>query len=220
MNNSNSLKFTDMVVELTFKDEFLGTLPGDPEVYAQYVASKAPDAPTIQQEIEEFGVDETYEKGITVFARNEEENPCLFNYVIKGQFKNACSILRSCPNTASKKLTAFKKKIDGGIFIEPRKIPIEFDGKIEICERPLRASTPQGERVALAASEMIKPGAKLKFIIKVLDPAMIPLITEWLDYGAYNGLGQWHNSGKGRFDWKDITNDEDGASLLKKSKSK
>lgn len=27
------------------------------------------------------------------------------------------------------------------------------------------------------------------------------LIEEWLDYGMFNGLGQWRSSGKGAFKW-------------------
>ena len=45
--------------------------------------------------------------------------------------------------------------IDGLIFIAPRQIPIKFDGEMGICQRPLRAQTAQGERVALASSESI-----------------------------------------------------------------
>ena len=30
------------------------------------------------------------------------------------------------------------------------------------------------------------------------------LVREWLDYGKLRGLGQWRNSGKGRFEWKEV----------------
>ena len=36
---------------------------------------------------------------------------------------------------------------------------------------------------------------------EALDEA---LVREWLDYGAYSGIGQWRNSGKGRFTWEEI----------------
>lgn len=29
-------------------------------------------------------------------------------------------------------------------------------------------------------------------------------VREWLDYGMLRGLGQWRNSGKGRFTWEEI----------------
>ena len=42
--------------------------------------------------------------------------------------------------------------------------------------------------------------------ITTLTDDLMNTVIEWLDYGKFNGLGQWHNSGKGRFIWEDITN--------------
>jgi hypothetical protein len=30
-------------------------------------------------------------------------------------------------------------------------------------------------------------------------------VRSYLDFGLYNGLGQWRNSGKGRYRWTEIT---------------
>ena len=95
--------------------------------------------------------------------------------------------------------------IDGLIFPQPRKIPIVFDGEIGDCQRPLRAQTAQGERVSLASSDEIPAGATLTFDILCLDENHVPAVKEWLDYGALRGLGQWRNSGKGRFTWEEVT---------------
>lgn len=195
-----------MKVRLTMREEILGTLPGDKEVYRSFIASKAPDQSKVEEEI--VSIEEMYEKGITVFPRNSEGKACVFDYLIKGFFKNACNALRDADGTESKKLTAYKKKIDNLVFIEERLIPIQFEGEIGFCERPLRAQTAQGERVALACSEAIPAGAVLEFTIVTLKKEMMNYIIEWLDYGKFNGLGQWHNSGKGKFTWQDITNKE------------
>ena len=72
------------------------------------------------------------------------------------------------------------------------------------CQRPLRASTPQGERVALASSETVPAGTKLRFDIVMLDPKLEGLVREWLDYGELRGLGQWRNAGKGSYSWKEV----------------
>lgn len=200
---------TQMKVRVTLLEEMLGTLPGDPEIYRNYIASKAPDASTIEDEIEAIGVEEYSEKGMTVFARFEDGSPFVYDYLIKGFFKNACNALREADGTESKKLKAYKKKIDNLVFVEERKIKINFEGsapEINICERPLRASTAQGERVALACSESVQAGCTLEFTITVLTKEMMKYIIEWLDYGKFNGLGCWHNSGKGKFTWQDITN--------------
>lgn len=57
----------------------------------------------------------------------------------------------------------------------------------------------QGERVALAMSEQIPAGATAEFDIEVMNDEHLPAVLEWLDYGSKRGIGQWRNSGKGRF---------------------
>lgn len=106
--------------------------------------------------------------------------------------------------TESSKIKAFKKEIDGLIFVEPRQIPFNYSGEIGECQRPLRASTAQGERIALAHSETIPVGSSIEFSIIMLSDSHEKAVREWLDYGKYRGLGQWRNSGKGRFEWEEI----------------
>lgn len=201
-----------MKVKLTFIDDVLGSQPNDAEIYSRFIASKAPDAKTIEQEVEEFGAVEVDEKGMTVFARNADGQPCLKSYQIKGFFKAACAALRRVQGTKSAKTKAYKKVIDDTIFVYPdaadaagRFIPIQFDGDITVCQRPLRAQTMQGERVALASSECIAAGASVVFDIEYYNDADKDLICEWLDHGKHNGLSQWRNSGKGAFVWEEIT---------------
>ena len=99
----------------------------------------------------------------------------------------------------SGKLTAYKKVIDGLIFVSPRMIPIDINGTIGECQRPLRAQTAQGERVSLANSEEIPAGSTCEFDVTLLDDSHEKVVREWLDYGILRGIGQWRNSGKGRF---------------------
>lgn len=204
-------------VKLTLTEGMLGTSPNNKDIYRDFIATKAPDASTIEDEVAAVGMDEVAEKGMTVFPRDEHGKPFVYDYQIKGFFKDACSMLNRLtvkdPETGKKKkavnesgkLTAYKKVIDGMIFPQPRVIPIEFDGEIGICQRPLRAQTAQGERVALSMSEEIPAGATITFDVLCLDDEHIKAVKEWLDYGALRGLGQWRNSGKGRFIWEEIT---------------
>ena len=74
-----------------------------------------------------------------------------------------------------------------------------FDGEIGVCERPLRAQTAQGERVALAMSEEVPTGATAEFDVLCMSDEHTAAVREWLDYGQWRGLGQWRNSGKGSF---------------------
>ena len=99
--------------------------------------------------------------------------------------------------------------IDGMIFPEPREIPINFTGSIGDCQRPLRAETMQGPRVALAHSEIVPEGSTCEFTIQLLDETLEPVVRECLDYGKLRGLAQWRNSGKGRYVWDELDNKGD-----------
>lgn len=192
-----------MKVKLTFTEEVLGTSPANAEIYTDFVGSKAPDAMTMQEEVEMLGADAVAEKGMTIFPKLEDGTPFLWDYQIKGFFKDTCGALRKVPKSESSKIKAYKKEIDKLIFVKPRKIPFAVDGDLGVCERPLRAQTMQGERVSLAKSETIPAGSTIEFEIVMLTDNQ-ELVEEWLSYGQWNGIGQWRNSGKGRFDWEII----------------
>lgn len=194
----------EMRVRLTLLEEILGTASNNPEIHSEFIASKAPDAKSREEEIEAIGVDAEIEKGMTVFPRNAEGQPIMWDYQIKGFFKDACGMLRKVTDSKSSKIKAYKKEIDGLIFVQEREIPFQFDGKIGNCQRPLRAQTAQGERVSLANSETIPAGTTLEFTIECLVDSDMNAVREWLDYGRLRGLGQWRNSGKGKFQWEEI----------------
>lgn len=200
-------------VKLTLTEGMLGTSPNNEEIYTDFIGSKSPDASTLAEEVEAIGADGVVEKGMTVFPRTKDGKPFVYDYQIKGFFKDACSMLNRLtgkdPETGKKKkavnesgkLTAYKKVIDGMIFPQPRQIIINMPEGAEIsyCQRPLRAQTAQGERVALAISEEVPAGSTLEFDVLCLDDNHVAAVLEWLDYGQLRGLGQWRNSGAGRF---------------------
>lgn len=194
----------EMKVELTFTENVLGTASGNPELHSEFIASKAPDAQTREEEIAALGVEEVEKKDMTVFPRMEDGTPFLYDYQIKGFFKHACGMLRNVPKTESSEIKAYKKFIDGLVFVNERRIPLVFDGEIGNLQRPLRAQTAQGERIALANSETCPAGTKITFTVSVLKDELLAPVMEWLDYGRLNGIGQWHNSGAGRFTWREV----------------
>jgi len=195
-------------VRVTFIEELLGTATNDQEIYRSYIASKSPDATTIDDEVASVGVDPTVEKGTTVFPRDDDGNLIIYDYQWRGYFKETCSFLKKVKGTASSKIKAFKKQIDGLIFIKERKSVINVNGEITLCQRPLRANTPQGERVSLACSETVPVGSTNEFTVLCMVDEDETLVREWLDYGFYHGTGQWRNSGKGKFVWEEL--DADG----------
>lgn len=206
----------DMRVRLKFTEEVLATASGDPDTFEEYIASMSPDQSTRDEEIAAINAENAIDKRMTVFPRDNDGKPFIYNYQIKGFFKDACSMLsrigrksgeeskkKNAVNESSK-ITAYKKVIDGLIFVEPRQIIFIFDGDVGTCQRPLRAQTMQGERVALSNSETVPAGTIIEFIITMLDPAHEMAVREWLDYGKLRGLAQWRNSGKGTFVWEEV----------------
>lgn len=193
---------TELKVRITFIEEVLGTASANPEIHEEFIASKAPDAKSTEEEVAAIGVEEYVEKSMTVFPRNSEGRPIIYDYQVRGNFKESCGFLRKVKGSLSSKIKAYKKEIDGLVFVTPRMIPIEFEGEIGNCQRPLRGQTAQGERIALANSETIPAGATAEFTVHCMVDEDIALVKEWLDYGRWHGLGQWRNSGKGAYTYE------------------
>lgn len=192
-------------VEAEFTEECLGTNSNNPEIHGEYIAGLGPDAKSKAEEIEAIGVENVVEKSMTVFPRNSDGKPIMWNYMLKGFLKAACSALVRVPDTlAFKNKTAWNKVLTDLVFIKPRQIVFQLPecGMIGNLQRPLRGQTAQGERIALANSETIPAGTKFKFEICLLDEKLLPRIEELLEYGQLKGLGQWRNSGKGTFKCK------------------
>lgn len=203
-------------VRLTFIEPVLGGTPSDPDIYRTYIASKAPERDLAEEEVAALGnIDEDEkgkntkedEKGPTVFPRTTDGTPFLWDYQIKGFFKDACGALREIPRTKSSYLTAYRKKIDKLIFPAPRRIAIRCeagDAATGKCVRPLRTNTPKGERVSIARSEELPRWAVMEFAVRCHVDEHADTVREWLGYGCELGLGQWRNSGKGRFVWEEL----------------
>lgn len=194
---------TILHVKLTFLEPLLGTVPKDPSVYTSYIASLAPDPEeTAAEEIATVPPPASAEdRGWTGFHQ-DNGSPFLYDYTVKGFCKDACSMLSRVPGTKSKSLTAFRKCIDGLLFVKPRKIPIHLAGPLYIKERPLRAQTAKGERVALTRSDAAPAGSWIEFDLHILGAITLGHIGEWLDYGALRGLGQWRNASWGTFQYE------------------
>lgn len=199
-----------MTVKVTFQEELLGTASADPKVHETYIASNAPDAPSMKEEVEAVGAETVFEKSMTVFPKDADGNPLIWDYQWKGYFKDAFGSLKKIPKSECGKIKAYKKEIDGLVFVAPRKIPIQLSGPMGICQRPLRAQTMQGERVALASSETVPAGSTVTFDIQLLLNSHKKAIIEALNYGKLRGFGQWRNSGKGRFTYEILREVTDG----------
>lgn len=200
-----------MKVKITLIEEVLGSSPSNEELLATYIASKAPTDELTSEEIDNIKA-QNAEDRITIFPHQADGTPFIYDYQIKGMLKDSCKALAAAGKAgypggkACAGLKAYKKLIDGLIFVSPREIPYNLNGmRMDYCERPLRASTPQGERVSIAKSETVPAGSTIEFEITCLDPKLEDMVRECLDYGKLRGLGQWRNSGKGRYIWEEVT---------------
>jgi len=207
-------------IRVTLLEELLGTLPGDPEVFEAHIASKNPEG-VDTDEVESINVDDEIEKGTTVFSRDENDNPHMWDYQVRGFFKEAVKALQDMDSSliakkdTQKKLKltnySYKRTIDNTVFVSPRKITFNIPEGKEMghCQRPLRADTMRGERVALANSEAVPAGTTLEFEVQLQNDKLEDVILQALLYGQRKGFGQWRNSGKGAFTFELLSSEED-----------
>jgi hypothetical protein len=198
------MQMEELRVKINFVQPILGSMPADEELYTKYIAEKAPADWLKDEEVADHKEKE-YDRNVTVFPQ-DKKGIFLYNYHIKGFIKNAGNVLKG-----QLKIKNLRNKLDDYLFIKERKIYLMRDGKVieeedEILERPLRAMTMQGERIALTASEMINPPAQAEFTIQLVEHKEITMntIRELLDYGKLQGIGQWRNGGYGQFIYEEI----------------
>ena len=179
--------------------EFIGTILGSQpqrDVYTEFINSNVPE-----DELEALPIQ--LEKATTAFHRVNGA-PVLFNYQIKGFLKHAAEVVNRLDKFPKTK--ALKSKTEDTVFVFPRIVPLIMPpgGELTFNERPLRAETARGPRIALARSEEMPIGTTVSFIIEVLDGSKIvdEILRYILDYGFYIGIGQWRNAGHGSFNYR------------------
>ena len=202
-----NLEFTTRSYRIHGLTPILGSAPASKAVRTQYIMSKAPEGRDSEDDMAMKDLDE---KGLTVFYVDKLNRICLMDYQFKGFLKQAFKSTKTQLGVGNP-----GAKIDKLVFIEPRMIPIMRDGKPifeedDVLERPLRATTMQGERVTLTSSESISDPWEATFEISLIpnSSTKASAAVTWenietaLDYGMFNGLLQWRNAGYGKFNWE------------------
>lgn len=171
-----------MKAELEFIEPLLGTMSGNPDLAEEYIAAKHPSGQVQDDEAEAIeNLPEVLEKASTVFPRNKEGKPFLWDYQIKGFFKDACAAMIHTEQLTKEELKKvrlteylYKRTIDELVFVSPRRILIVLPEKADLYfwERPLRGQTMRGERVALARSEASPEGTHIIFEVNWLNPKL------------------------------------------------
>ena len=174
--------------------ELLGSQPTK-DVTTKYLAKRSGVA-IPDDEIETLP--DALEQFTTVFHHLADGAPCLYDYQVKGMLKESAEVLNGIHG-----VKALRSKVESTVFISPRRIRLSLPSgqDIDYLERPLRAQTARGPRVALARSEMLPTGTTLRCGVEIIDSKGITetILRELLDYGYYHGLGQWRTGGCGRF---------------------
>jgi hypothetical protein len=203
----------ELQIKLVFTESLLGMCSGNPELHREYIASKSKDAAKLDEEMKDLSASEIVAKTSTVFPRHDGWL-FLWDYQIKGFIKEAIGVQVELGNIKGLSKWTYKRVIDSTVFIQPRRVVLynasgdplfEPDGMLQ---RPLRASTMQGDRVALASSEFVEAGASCHFTLKWLPSSNVKsafyaidedVLESALRYGELKGCGQWRNGGHGTF---------------------
>lgn len=196
-------------VKAQFTEAMLGSSPASSEVYQQFIGERLrEEREKLGEEVATLPAVTKDQMGRSVYHK-DEKGIFLFDYKIRGFLKSAAEAI-----TGREEIPAYKSKIDKWVFVAPRRIYLhaaepanhilqEPDG---VLERPIRAMTMQGPRVSLKASEIVKEGTWINFEICVLPLGQKEfteeILTSWLRYGAFQGLGEWRNGSYGRFEFE------------------
>lgn len=190
---------TNINVEIELQEPMLGTAPKSKEVYAKYIATKAPVEEDGAEEIRT--VEEIEEGGWTGFHQ-DDVGPFCYNYMFKGAIKSGLEVM--IQSKAIPEIPAYKKWCDRMIHVYPRRVRfLDDDDKPltkpdDILERPLRAMTRKGERVTVTRSDTLDIGRRAKLNIKLFKNTKklnTKAIRAAMEYGEFYGLGQWRGSG-------------------------
>lgn len=184
-------------LKVTFTEPVLGTQTVK-SVAIEFLQSKAREQ-GIDVEDEVATLPDILERGTTVFHKLDGK-PIFYDYHVRGFLKESGRIQNGARNVKN-----LRSKIDNFVFVRPRRILLNVpEGAPETYnERPLRAETAQGPRVALARSEELPIGTWFECYIESLNDVIgEDLLRDLLDYGSRKGFGQWRNASWGRFTYE------------------
>lgn len=210
------MNYQERKYRLTGISPILGSIPLDKGVYEEYIVPKTKTDAELKKAMNDVDSvqppEESSDVKVTGFYRDNNGNIILKEYQIKGFLKEAGRVLKD-----QLKLLAPVSKVDNFVFIMETDLPLvtsrgsTIQKADSIFDRPLRAMTAQGPRVALAYSEQVCDWS-VEFTMRVLDNPASPksaaltfdVIESLFDYGSLKGLLQWRNGGYGKFTFERI----------------
>ncbi|MBO7686730.1 MAG: hypothetical protein J6V72_10110 [Kiritimatiellae bacterium] len=100
----------NLKIKITLTEPMLGTKSANEELFTKFIAAKRPEGEAADEMEAEARLNQECddrEKSMTCFHRTDDGAPMLWDYQIKGFFKDACGALRSVPKTKSSALKAY-----------------------------------------------------------------------------------------------------------------
>jgi len=209
------MKIETITIKVTTTEPVLGLSSANRQIQEEFIASKAPTVEAAKEEVEAIDVRQEIEKATTVFPK-DEQGLFWWDYQMRGAFKGWLLTLIELGDTKLSRWQ-YKRAVDTLLFVKPRRIYIKdpsgaiytkADGTMQ---RPLRAETMQGDRIALASSEMLPAGANWEFSVALLTGSnpksnigilKLDTVENCLELGSYSGFGQWRGGGFGRFTYE------------------
>jgi len=206
------LTWTAVDVTVEYTEPLLGTVPRDPDVYARYLAPRAPDTERGAEEIatvEAAPEDEPLGPAWTGFHR-DEEGYFVYDYFVAGHLRESALELKD-----ALQIPALRSYVEQYLVITPRRLRFQWppgfhpDPELPHLERSLRARTRQGPRITIVRSDYVPAGTRLHFRLHLLTNAHFSWdVVRTLFTGQWRGMGQWRNGGWGRYDvvgWEPVT---------------
>jgi hypothetical protein len=208
---------TQLAVKITFTEPTLGTSSNNPEIVEDFQTSKAPTLEAAREELDSIDVQEQIEKAKTVFARDDQRRVHCWDYQWKGFFKERILAQIELGDITHLSPWTFRHAVDQFVHISPRRILFRdaggqfYTSELETLQRPIRVTTMKGDRVALAASEMLPLGTTCEFTVTLIQGSRAgksktkeagftaEQIKACLDFGKLVGFSQWRTGGYGRF---------------------
>ena len=215
------MKKEKLHITLTFTEPLLATASGNPELHRDFIAARASEfkgdernaEALAKEEIETLpDAEEMIGKASTVFHR-DDGGLFIYDYAIRGHIKEQLGSLCQLGEFQKLSVWTFKKACDCCIFVDPRRVRLFRNGSAILVpdgtlQRPLRASTMRGDRVALANSEYVEAGSSCSFEISLLVSSnqrsawheiTTDILLKCFEMGERTGVGQWRSGGYGRY---------------------
>lgn len=147
------MKTKILKVKITFLEPVLGTWPSNQNVARDFIASKSPDAATIEDEVAALGADAVADKGMTVFLATRTAS--LFYMITRS--RDSSGFLRYAGprgrqnrngQEAGRQRERQALRLQEGhrrpdLPAAPHDIPIKVNGKIGDCQRPCVPRRPR-----------------------------------------------------------------------------